>query len=107
VADTTGFSVDTLALPAVAPFRRYLDGYRAACAKAGYQFEVRDSRGVHVVDPRMNVVTAFRVAADSVGLVVAIPSEPLRVWYGLQLEATLGARLRTLLPGQLAPPVGT
>lgn len=107
IADSTRVPVDTLVLRAVAPFRRHLDGYRAASAKAGYQFEVRDSRGVHVVDSRMNAVTASRVAVDSVGLVVAIPNEPLRVWYGVQLEATLAARLRALLPGQLAPPVGT
>jgi hypothetical protein len=53
------------------------------------------------------VVTAFRVAVDSVGLVVAIPNEPLRVWYGFQLETTLTERLRALLPGEPTPPVGT
>ena len=107
IADSTEFPIDTLALRAVAPFRRRLDRYRVACAKAGYLFEVRDSRGVHVLQPRLNVVRSFRVAPDSVGLIVAIPNEPLRVWYGLQLEATLAARLRALLPGRLAPLVGT
>jgi hypothetical protein len=110
VADTAGFSVDTLVLPAVAPFRRRLERYRVACVKAGYSFEVRDSRGVNVVDPRAFALHAAssQVAADSVGLLVGIPGEPLRVWYGLQLEATLPARLKALLPGaRVKPRVGT
>ncbi|MFL5493437.1 MAG: hypothetical protein ACJ8DC_03530 [Gemmatimonadales bacterium] len=108
VADTARLHLDTLVLAAIQPFRRRLERYRVASETAGFHFEVRDSRGVHVSDPRANTVNMRHIDPDSVGFVVAVPGEPPRVWYGLQLPSTLPSRLRAVLPGpRLAPRTST
>ena len=85
-----------------AALRQRLSEYEAVAQTEGWSFEERYSGEFRLTDPRSHALYAAPISRDSLGLMLAAPGYPPRIWYGEIAPAALNERLRALrrwLPG--------